>query len=196
MTGLENILAKIEEEARQRADSIVKEAAAQAETVREQARRDAETQSKEIAAQGEKAAADALVRAQSAAALAKRKAELATKQRLIGETIAAARQRLTQMPAEEYFPLLQKLAAAHALPQEGQVLLSPEDKKRLPASFEKELNAALSSPKAKLTVSEETRPIDGGLVLAYNGVEENCSFEALFDAKADALQDLTQSLLF
>lgn len=46
MTGLENILAKIEEEARQRADSIVKEAAAQAETVRAQARRDAETQAK------------------------------------------------------------------------------------------------------------------------------------------------------
>lgn len=196
MTGLENILSKIEEEARGRADVILREARQQAEEIRTQARVEAGRQADEIAAKGEKDAADTLARAQSAADLYKRKAELSAKQRLIRETIEAARRQLREMEANAYFSLLQDLAVAHALPQAGQIYLSPEDRKRVPALFEEGLNAALSEPDAKLTLAEGTRPIDGGVVLVYGGIEENCSFEALFDAKMDTLGDLAQSLLF
>lgn len=196
MTGLENILAKIDEEAQTKAAAILKEAEEQAAQIRAQAQLDADALTGEIAAQGEKDAADVLARARSAAALAKRKAELTAKQRLIRETIDEARQQLREMPVEQYFSLLQDLAVAYALPEEGKILLSPADKARLPALFEEGLNAALSDPKARLTVAEETRDIDGGVVLAYGGIEENCSFDALFDAKADVLQDMVQAILF
>lgn len=196
MTGLENILSKIEEEARGRADAILQDARQQAEDIRANARAEAGRQADEIAAKGEKDAADALARAQSAAELYKRKAELSAKQRLIQETIEAARRQLREMEPEAYFSLLQNLAVAHALPQEGQIFLSPEDRERVPALFEEGLNAALDDPQAKLTLAENTRPIDGGVVLVYGGIEENCSFEALFNAKMDTLQDLAQSVLF
>lgn len=196
MTGLDNILSKIEEDARVRAEAILQEARRQAEDIRVQASADAEKQARDITALGEKDAADALARARSAAELYKRQAELVIKQSLIRETIDKARRQLRQMPPEDYFSLLQDLAVAHALPQEGLLMLSPEDRNRVPALFEEGLNAALPEPGAKLTLAEETRPIDGGVVLVYGGIEENCSFEALFDAKMDTLQDLAQSLLF
>ena len=196
MTGLENILAKIEEDARARAEDIRAEAARQAAHIREQAQQEADIQRDTIASQGKQKAADTLAHAQSAAALAKRQAELAAKQRLINETIEAAREQLLALPTDQYFSLLQKLAVLHALPQAGQLILSPEDKARKPALFEEGLNAALSDPSASLTVAEITRPIDGGVILVYGGIEENCSFEALFSAHADELQDMVQALLF
>lgn len=196
MTGLENILAKIDEDARTQAAAILDEARQQAAQIEQQAQQQAKQQAADIAAKGKKDAADTLDRARSAAQLWERKAELAAKQRLIRETIDAAAQQLHALPDEQYFSLLQDLAVAHALPQEGTLYLSPADRQRVPALFEEGLNAALTDPAAKLTLAEDTRDIDGGVVLAYGGIEENCSFTALFDDKADALQDMVQALLF
>ena len=36
-----------------------------------------------------------------------------------------------------------------------------------------------------LRISGDTRDIDGGFVLTYGGIEENCSIDALFDAAQD-----------
>lgn len=47
-----------------------------------------------------------------------------------------------------------------------------------------------------LKVSSETRDIRGGCVLLYDGVEENCSIEALFSAGKDEMTDLARSILF
>ena len=196
MTGLENILAKIDEDARTQAAAILDEARQQAEQIATQAQQQAKQQAADIVAKGEKDAADTLERARSAAQLWERKAELTAKQRLIRETIDAAAKQLRELPDEQYFSLLQDLAVAHALPQEGTLYLSPADRQRVPALFEEGLNAALGDPAAKLTLAEDTRDIDGGVVLVYGGIEENCSFTALFDDKADALQDTVQALLF
>lgn len=49
---------------------------------------------------------------------------------------------------------------------------------------------------AALKISRQTRKIDGGFVLVYGGIEENCSFEALFDAKHDELQDKVHGIVF
>ena len=38
--------------------------------------------------------------------------------------------------------------------------------------------------------------MEGGFVLVYGGVEQNCSFAALFDAARDSLQDKLHALLF
>ena len=66
-------------------------------------------------------------------------------------------------------------------------------------NFADTLNAALvagGKEGAALTVSSETRDIDGGFVLTYGGIEENCSFDALFDSAHEMLQDKVQEILF
>ena len=47
-----------------------------------------------------------------------------------------------------------------------------------------------------LHISGDTRDIDGGFVLTYGGIEENCSIDALFDAAHEVLQDKVQEILF
>ena len=47
-----------------------------------------------------------------------------------------------------------------------------------------------------LHVSAGSRDIDAGFVLTYGGIEENCSFDAIFDSARETLQDKAQELLF
>ena len=80
-----------------------------------------------------------------------------------------------------------------SLPQPGEIYFSAADLARLPADFDSRLEKAA---KGALQRSSETRPIDGGFVLTYGGVEENCSIEALFYAAREELQDKVHALLF
>lgn len=98
------------------------------------------------------------------------------------------------LPTVEYFANLLKLIRRYALPQE-EILFSQRDLDRLPSGFEQELAQALPAG-GSLKVSREPRKIDGGFVLVYGGVEQNCSFAALFDAAKDRLQDKLHALLF
>ena len=66
----------------------------------------------------------------------------------------------------------------------------------LPKGFEDTLNQALAEKGGRLTVSGQAAAIDGGFILSYGGIEENCSFEALFDSAKETLQDKVQELLF
>ena len=92
--------------------------------------------------------------------------------------------------------MLLRLAAAHALPQAGEMVLSPRDRERLPADFPGKLQEVLPEG-ASLTISARTEPgIQGGFLLVYGGIEENCTFRALFDAKEEELQDLANRVLF
>lgn len=139
---------------------------------------------------------DTLARGRSSADLKRRQGLLACKQRLIHEVLSEALKRLEALDGEEYFQTMEKLALKSALPGEGTVYFSQRDLKRLPAGFEKKLNEALKDKKAVLHISGTPREIDGGFILSYGGIEENCSFESLFHASREALQDTVQKILF
>ena len=47
-----------------------------------------------------------------------------------------------------------------------------------------------------LEISGETRNIDGGFILIYGGIEENCSIDAMFAEKRDELLDQVRKILF
>ena len=47
-----------------------------------------------------------------------------------------------------------------------------------------------------LVLKKEPREIDGGFVLVYGGVEENCSAGALFASQRDELADKVHAMLF
>jgi V/A-type H+-transporting ATPase subunit E len=49
---------------------------------------------------------------------------------------------------------------------------------------------------ASLTLSEKTAAIDGGFLLIYGEIEENCSFDALFSASRENMQDQVNAFLF
>ena len=167
----------------------------EAAQIAQEARSRGEARAQEIANQTKEQAKSIQSRAESAAALQKRQSVLAAKQAIIHELLEKSRQTMETLPAAEYFANLLKLIRRYALPQEGEILFSQRDLDRLPSGFEQELAQALPAG-GSLKVSREPRKIDGGFVLVYGGVEQNCSFAALFDAAKDRLQDKLHALLF
>lgn len=196
MTGLDKILRQIKSESDAVAAAALSKAQAQADELAEAARSQAQAECDAILQRGKAQAEDLLARAHSAAELQKRKAVLAQKQQLIAQTLDKAKQSLLALPDAQYFAVILKMAQKFALPQEGEIAFSHQDLARLPDGFENTLNNALKASGAKLVVSKEPCRIDGGFVLCYGGVEENCSFTALFDSAHEALQDKVHEILF
>lgn len=195
MTGLEQIIKQIESDAAASAASIRKEADEKAVQITEEARRRGEARAQEIAAQAQQQAKDVQSRAASAAALQKRQRILAAKQQIISELLDKSLQAMYSLPPGEYFADILKLASKYALPQAGEIYFSQKDLDRLPKGFEKAL-AQVVPAGGSLTIAQDDQPIDGGFILAYGGIEQNCSFQALFDAARDGLQDKLHALLF
>ena len=195
MTGLDKIIAAILEEARAEAQSALDAARADAERILAGQKEESDALCERIAADGALQAAEIERGCASAARLSRRKGLLEAKQAILSETMEEAHTRLYAMPRDDYFGLLIQMAAAFADPGEGELLLNEKDLLRRPAGFESELNAALGEGR-RLKISENARPLDGGFVLKYGDVEQNCSFRAIFAARADELMDRARGILF
>ena len=195
MTGLEKIVNEIKDEATKEAESILATAKAKAAAIKKAAEEEAEQKTAQIAEETGQNVKDVEVSRESAMVLQKRQRTLQTKQAILNETLDAARAELYKLPDEQYFSLLIQLAVKAAEEGSGEMLLNEKDRAKMPASFEKDLNSKLAGGKT-IAIGAETRPIDGGFVLKYGGVEENCSFSALFDARREEFSDLVRDILF
>jgi len=197
MTGLEKILKVIEEDATKSAEVVIAEATRQAEEITTAAKADSEMKRANIAKQSEIDVKACLSRAESAALLQEKKLILNAKQQMISNVITSSMESLVKLPDKEYFEIIIKMLNKYALDQSGQILFSTKDKQRLPIEFENTIRTALLEKKgASLTISEEMRGFNGGFILIYGNVEENCSFDALFFAAKEDLQDKVCALLF
>ncbi|WZL77862.1 V-type ATP synthase subunit E [Eubacteriales bacterium mix99] len=196
MSGLDKILAQILSEARSTADAKIASAQQQAEKILKEKEEEAKRECGRIARQSAVEQADRIARAKSSASLQKRKTILAAKQQMIEDVIQKARKAVLESSEDEYFRRIREMVEQYALPQDGQILFCLKDRDRLPSGLEALLNQAISARGGSLKISQETRPIDGGFVLVYGEVEENCSFEALFESRHDVLQDKVHEFLF
>ena len=196
MTGLEKILIEIEDEAKNAAAATVKVAQQDADALIAKAKVQGEEKSIAISKQSEADVSDYLSRAKSAAALQKRKSILNAKQEMINAVIEKAQDTILHLSDKEYFDTILKMIEKHALAQDGEIAFSPVDLKRMPSGFEAQMNKAISKKNATLKVSKDAKNINGGFVLIYGGVEENCSIAALFDAAHETLQDKVHEILF
>ncbi len=197
MTGLEKILKVIEEDALALEESILHDAQLEAKNIMESAKKEADKKCAEIALKSEQDVKAVLSRAESAAALLERKKILDAKQQIIGNVIIAARNSLANLPDSDYLEIILKMVKKYAHNKEGEILFSSSDKKRLPNNFETILAETLAEKKgAHLSISEATGVVDGGFILKYGDIEENCSFDALFSASKEELQDIVNAKLF
>lgn len=119
MTGLEAILAHIEQEAQAEAQGLLDAAQAEAQATLESAQEEAQRRSQAILEEAQKGADAIRERAESAALLEKRDGLLRCKQQLIREALGQVCQELEQAPAQEYFSLLLELVGRWAQPGTG-----------------------------------------------------------------------------
>ena len=62
--------------------------------------------------------------------------------------------------------------------------------------FENVIEQTAQKKGGHLVVSKEPKDMDGGFVLVYGGIEENCTIRAMFHTKQDELSDVVQKILF
>lgn len=196
MTGLEKMQSQILEEAKAAADNKIAEAKAKASGITSQAEEEAAKITETIAHKSETEVANYKDRIVSSGDLQRRTKILAAKQEVIAEVLDKAYQSLTTMNEDEYFAMLLKMLDKYVLPESGEIFFSQADLTRMSAGFEAEVTKKAADKGGSLTISKEGRKIENGFVLAYGGIEENCTLQAMFDAKRDELSDKVQRILF
>lgn len=196
MSGLEKILDDIRGQAESAAAQILSEAEESAKAIREEAKANADATCREILSQGEKGVALAKERALSSSQLMGKRQILGKKQEILRGVFEEALARAQQMPEREYFDVILKMACANAHKGEsGTIAFGEKDLGRLPQDFAARLAASLPEG-ASLRVAEGAVPIEGGFMLSYGGIEENCSFSSILEAKKEELQDEICRILF
>ncbi len=196
MTGLEKITSQIQEEAKDSAAKKLEAAKKEADEILAEAKKACE------AMEAEAAEKDALLktnyesRAKSSAEQQRRTALLRAKQEIIADVIEDAYVTLKKKDAKGYFLTMEKILKTYALAEDGEIYFSKEDLARMPAGFEKKIEAAAKEKGGSLVLKKEPKAIADGFVLVYGGIEENCTLRALFDAKRDQLQDQVNAILF
>ena len=196
MTGLEKITSEIKADADKSVAAIIDKANAEASGILAGAEKEAAEAVAKINHDVSVRLSASKSTAESAAALRKRRLILEEKQKLIGEVIEEAKNLIYALPDNVYFEKILKLAEKNVNPAEGTIIFNAKDLSRLPADFETKLNVVAVAKGGKLTVSKETRPIDGGFVLLYEGIDQNCSITSLFETHVESVQDKIQKLLF
>lgn len=81
-------------------------------------------------------------------------------------------------------------------PRRARFIFQKNDLDRMPQGFEAVIEKAAVSKGGSLTLVKEPKNIDGGFILVYGGIEENCSFRALLAARRDELSDKVHAMLF
>lgn len=198
MEGIEKITARIIEDAEREIAAMQQETEEEVNTLLAQAQTEAEQESMELLVRGRRAAEERRERLSSSADMECRKLELAAKQELLQQSFDAALEELCALPQERYATLLSALAVEASSSGRERMILSARDADRLGEDIVKAANAALQKAgrRGELTLSQETRPIPGGFILAEGDVELNCAFDTLIQLQREKLEKEVAAILF
>lgn len=193
MSGIDKIISQIELDTQAVCDKVVSEAQAKADKILA----DARDQAQSVAADGkDKTAvrvADIKKRGESAADLEEKRVMLCAKQNIIATMLREGLNAAKSLPDDEYFTLITQMVGKYSLPEDGVILFGGKDKERMPSDLPEKLNAV---SKGRITLARESADIDSGFILKYGGIEQNCSFDAIFAGEAETLSDRAGKLLF
>lgn len=189
MTGVDKIILKIEEDCRITCEEIIAKAQTEAQLILDNAHTEAKKIQKEIiSATNNKCRAD-IELSESKAEHEYKNAILASKINIINDMINESMYKLKNLPAPEYFNIITVLIKRYAQNGCGTLRFSQKDLDRLPDGFENELNGLFKDSGRSFTVSHEALPTDGGVVIVYNDIEQNCTFDSLLESSLDEIKD-------
>ncbi|MBQ7346791.1 MAG: V-type ATP synthase subunit E [Clostridia bacterium] len=221
MNGLDRITEKILAEARDEAAGILAAAEAECERITADYAARADAIRERLNAEAEREATDLIARAKSTAATQKRNTMLMAQSELLDEVFEGALTGIRNLDTEKYTETLIGLLCAALIEQDTaektsrtlygeedamapaayEVLLNQRDRDRcgqvLIAGAKQKLGGKLPSEMLeKLTLSDKTAAIDGGLILRCGSIESNCSLRLLFAQLREELETEVSRALF
>ncbi len=193
MSGIDKILQQIHNQAKSDSDIVIAKAQEQAQEIISNAKKQACIQSLQLQKENDIACSNIIERANSTAVLVKRQAMLKAKQSIISQAIDNAHKKLLSLDDKEYFSVIVKMIEKYSTEHKGKIMFNKKDINRMPLLFTAKIEIASGNT---LKLSSETVDIDGGFIISYGNIEENCSFKALFEGNQEMLQDKVSNLLF
>ena len=188
MNGIEKISARILADAESEAAAIRAQAGEKAAQLRADYDRRIELEQQRLTAEAQAEADKQLVHCFT----------LETKQALVDAAFRQAEQQLLSLPTAEYTKLCAQLAARASASGSEELIFCAEDRERVGQAVVEQANALLqkAGKAAKLTLSAETRPMRGGVVLKDGLVETNCSIGTMISGLRPALSGKVAACLF
>lgn len=194
MNGIEKITARISQDAEAELSRLNEQTQTEIQEIQAKAQAQADKLTADILSRGDKAAADRQERLISAAHMEWRKLELATKQGALAKAFQMAQDQLVSLPDDKYIALLTQLVKKASSTGKEALIFSPKDRSRVGKQVVVAANEAIKN--GQLTLSEETRPIQGGFILSDGDVEVNCAFNTLVRLQREVLEKDVAKLLF
>ena len=181
MTGIDNITGKIQADAQAQIDQVNQAADAQVAQIQAGYQKRVQQETSEILRKGKIAAEEREQRLISAAQMESKKMILAAKQEILEEAFTLALDKLCKLSEKETIDLLASLIVKASSTGSEQVILNTSDRTRYGVKACEKANSQLKAAgrQGKITLSEQTRDIRGGLLLKSGAVEVNCAYETL-----------------
>lgn len=191
MSNLENLTAKIIQDGRQKAASILDEAKREAEETVAKAENEASAESRKALAAAEDEAKKTVALTLSAKKIEIRDRMLSAKQQTISRALDEAKKRLNGMDQNAYETFVWRYVS--------QTNLSPGERLRVPEKYRQinmdALNAKLTKA-GKPALTLDTAHTASGFKLVKDDIENDNSFDALIDYYRETLEQLVVERLF
>ena len=198
MKGTEKIIAHIRADGDAEAKKIIDAASKQAEEKRAESFKAALSEYEKLMQAGNAECEDILSGSRRIAEMEAKKSVLSVKQEMISAAFDAAREEIVNMPRDKYTQFLARMAAVAAASGMEEIVLNARDKAEVGKSVCKAANELLSAKgtPGKLTVSEDTADISGGVIVRFGGIETNCSIDALIRQRRSGLSTEVAAAMF
>ena len=198
MKGTEKIIAHIRADGDAEAKKIIDAASKQAEEKRAESFKAALSEYEKLMQAGNAECEDILGGSRRIAEMEAKKSVLSVKQEMISAAFDAAREEIVNMPRDKYTQFLARMAAEAAASGMEEIVLNARDKAEVGKSVCKAANELLSAKgtPGKLTVSEDTADISGGVIVRFGGIETNCSIDALIRQRRSGLSTEVAAAMF
>jgi V/A-type H+/Na+-transporting ATPase subunit E len=192
--ALEDIVRKIDADARAAADALLEEGKREAESILAAARERARTERERLDAAARQRADEERNRIVTLARLSARRDLLSGKQQMIDRVFDEVRRRLATMPEDEYRLFIKGVMKSSVETGSEDVVIG-EDESRIDQAFLDEVSREIGGG-AKLTLSSERRRMDGGCILKRGKTETNCTLETILRSAREQHETEVAAILF
>lgn len=196
MAGLDEILNMISAQQKQTEDSIIKAAESKAQQIIKEGESKAQAAYDEYIRKAELQYEREYENNRNSIDAEMKRKVLSCKVELINTAIEKTIEKLRDLPDNEYFDLIARLAEKHFQAGSGTISFGSNDLKRLPSDLEQKLNDKAAVSGGSIKISSEPADIDDGFILSYGLISENCSFRSIIEAENEQIRDIAARELF
>lgn len=198
MNGIEKITARINADAEEEIRKVREASEKRCAEIKAENERKAEAEYWKIIQNGAKEIEDRASRTDRTARLEAKKTILAMKQQMVSKAFDLARDKIVDLPEQDYVGFLARQASSAAITGQEELIFNEQDSKRYGGKVVKTANEMLAKKggEAALTLSGMTRRIYGGLILKQGDIEVNCTVETMLDLSRGELAAQVAEVLF